>query len=242
MVTIDNDADTPDPAKERAARRLRVLEELAEIGLAIARGLREQAAVELARARQAQESWTPPGAGPAPAPRGGRDIAMAYARVAKAVRLTLWLEERLTDPARGPAASPEAENSGAEPAGAGQRARRKLSDAAVKDMCRERVERAIDAEATGEAAERLRCDLHERLDDIDEMAELAGLPLDEIIARLCQDLGLTPDASLAAETEAELPKRREGAAGAARAGGCEADEGPGAARTTAWPHPPPRGP
>jgi hypothetical protein len=57
-------ADTPDPAKERTRRRLRVLAELAEIGLVIGRGLREQTAVELARALRAQAAWTPPGGEP----------------------------------------------------------------------------------------------------------------------------------------------------------------------------------
>jgi hypothetical protein len=217
MVTLDDNADAPDAAQQRTRRRLRVLAELAEIGLVNARGLREQTAVELARPLRARAAWTPPGAGPAPAPKGARDIALAYARAAKAVRMTLLLEERLMEPAREPAASPEAANSGAEPAGAGQLAGRKPPNPAVKDVSRDRVERAIDAEATGDAAERLRCELNERLEDEDEMAELDGLSFAEIIVRICKGLGLSPDAILLADAEAERADGRERAADAAGA-------------------------
>src|ERR1039457_2640576 len=105
MGTTDSNAGALETARERAARHGAMLRELAEIGLAISRGLRELMIVDVARARQAQAAWTPPGAGPAPAPKVGRDVSIAYSRVAKAVRQTLLLEQRLLNP-DGPDAGP----------------------------------------------------------------------------------------------------------------------------------------
>jgi hypothetical protein len=68
---VDED---PDPSVLRAERRLRLLEDLSEIGMALARGLRDRANAELVDAD---------------GDAGRRDPADAFARLSRAVRLTL---------------------------------------------------------------------------------------------------------------------------------------------------------
>ncbi len=54
--------------------------------------------------------------------------------------------------------------------------------------------------------------MHERLEDPDDEADFARRPIGELVARICQDLGVTPDWSLweaedwaLGEAEAKLP-------------------------------------
>lgn len=54
------------------------------------------------------------------------------------------------------------------------------------------VERAIWAEASGEAVDDLLLDLYERLEDPDDLAGFAERP----VARICRDLGLAPPKDL----------------------------------------------
>jgi hypothetical protein len=211
-----------DEAREqRAARRLRVLEELAEIGLAIARGLREQAAVELAQARHAQASWTPADG----EPRVARsEVGPAYARVSRAVRQTVALEERLDCDRKARAGKartggartggtqtgdiePWADDAGEWDESAGFRGR------VHKDMVRQAIGRAIQDEAPESDAENLLTDLHERLEDPSDDAEIAEVPIYELLERTCRDLGLTADDSLRVNEEwgaeaAEAPDAR----------------------------------
>src|SRR5208337_746308 len=101
----DGDGLSPGEDSPRTIRSeaLRMLGKLAEVGMDLALGLREQAALELARGMQAQTAWTPPGAGPAQPPKSGIDIGLQFSRISRAVRLTLAMRVRLAD---GPA--PEA--------------------------------------------------------------------------------------------------------------------------------------
>jgi hypothetical protein len=71
-------ADTPDPEAERAARRARTLEALAGIGMAMARALRDRMAL-------------------AESVEAACEISRAFTRIARAVRLTVALEARLSD-------------------------------------------------------------------------------------------------------------------------------------------------
>ncbi|MGA2953811.1 MAG: hypothetical protein ABSD80_16405, partial [Caulobacteraceae bacterium] len=68
----------PDPAVARAERRLRLLERLTQIGMELAEALRERA--------------LNPAAGDAD--DKGRDPADAYARLSRAIRLTIALESK----------------------------------------------------------------------------------------------------------------------------------------------------
>jgi hypothetical protein len=200
-----NIANAPLPAEETPetvrAESLRMLAELARIGMAISRSLEELAALELARGMQAQTAWTPPGAAPAQPPKSGNDIQLGFARVAKAVRLTLAMRLRLAgEPAE--AASPRAAPRAPADPEAAREARRRRWSTLAKDMVRQGVERAIAAEARGEKAERLYAELHEKLEDPDELAELDGLGLSQIIVKICNDLGVGPRDKLAARREA----------------------------------------
>jgi hypothetical protein len=109
---------------------------------------------------------------------GGLDPGLSYARAARAVRLTIALQSKL---ARDLAALDEA----------GTRAR--TADAARRrDRIHRRVEQVIEAEE-GDAgeAERLSSNAWERLTDEDESA-LLDRPIEELVAQICQDLGLSP--------------------------------------------------
>jgi len=85
---------------------------------------------------------------------------------------------------------------------AAREARQRRWSTLAKDMVRQGVERAIAAEARGEKAERLYAELHEKLEDPDELAELDGLGLSQIIVKICNDLGVGPRDKLAARRRA----------------------------------------
>ena len=173
----------PDAAEARTARQLATLQELAEIGMQIARAVRDAA---LARAEAADDAPKPP-----PSRFGGGDLGLVYARVARAVRQTLALETRLAE--------------GLETA---KVERRRAHVAAVRAEYEERqhevrdyVAEAIEAEAVEKHTpereiERLLDDLDERLDAGDYDDALADAPIGELVARICADLGVIPDWSL----------------------------------------------
>jgi hypothetical protein len=144
-------------------RQLQVLGRLAEAGLEIAVALEAQA-------------------------KGGAvvvegDVAMAYARVARAVRQTIMLQSRLIEALRDQEAA---------------RANRK---AAAKASAARIVRGAIedDRGADEERAERLRGEAVERLRD-EDFADLTARPFAEVVADICRDLGLSPDGLALAET------------------------------------------
>jgi hypothetical protein len=170
-------------AQARTARQLAMLQELAEIGMQMARAVRDEA---LARAEVADER-----APAQPSRFRGSDLGLVYARIARAVRQTLALETRIAE--------------GIEKARV-ERARAQV--AAVRTAFEERqhevrdyVAEAIEAEAAGRGTpdrdvERLLDDLDERLDDGDYDEVLADAPIGDLVARICADLGVTPDWSL----------------------------------------------
>jgi hypothetical protein len=100
-------------------------------------------------------------------------IAGAFARVSRAVRLTVLLAERLD---RG-------------------WARRGVADdrlAMARRQIARGVEDAIERSADGERAECLTEALADRLESLDVETELADRPAEEIIREICRDLGLDP--------------------------------------------------
>jgi len=136
-------------------RLLQMLDRVAEAGVEIAVALEDQA-------------------------KGGRmvvvgDIALAYARVARAVRQTILLRGEIT----------------------GLIQARRAADAARAADARAGVARilkdVIDSRPEGEEpSERLGREAAERLEREDFTAFLA-LPFGEAVAAICRDLGLTPD-------------------------------------------------
>lgn len=152
----------------RAAQRLAMLAELAEIGMDLARALGHQGAAEACDETR----------------RG--DLALGFTRVARAVRQTLALEARLAEAlAAGPAPDArERTNSDTDTSGA----RRWVNRLIVHDL----VEEAIEAEAgDDEAAERLFEDLSGRL--AGEDYDIGEQPIGLTLKRICRDLGLRPD-------------------------------------------------
>jgi hypothetical protein len=177
-------------AAEMAARHSAVLRELAEIGMDLARLMQRRAMAEV----EAQAAAEPEaGAGRSVRGAGGGDLGLGFSRIARAVRQTLALEAKLEQDhhARG------------EPARAQQAKRREQEEhwQAAKQAHRTRrqyeiseiVEQAIEAEAAESDVERLLADLDERLADEADDADFGDRPIGEIVARICADLGLTPD-------------------------------------------------
>jgi hypothetical protein len=153
--------DAANPAEARAQHRFEVLRELVEIGMELARDVR----------RQALEPAEPD----APAV----DHGLRFARIARAVRQTLALEEKF-----------EAE----------RRERRekvekvRVVDARVRGLMRkikvgEIVERVLENETDGEFLTEM---LSERLEDAED-TDFADHSLGELVAGICRDLGVTVD-------------------------------------------------
>jgi hypothetical protein len=163
VITQQPSCETSDPAAARTERHLRMLAELAEIGMNLAR--------EVSRQALDQSQDAPPAA----------DLALTFSRIARAVRQTVALEAKL---AEGPAQRP--------PLSVSDRWR----SARRKRQVSEIVAGVIDAEVGEYDVEGLHDDLQERLDDGDEEADFADRPIGELVARICRDLGITPDWSL----------------------------------------------
>ncbi len=171
-------------------RQLHLLGELAEIGLDVARAIERQASGQDAGRLEAPE-----------APIFQGDLALAYSRVSRAVRLTLMLQARLIE------ALKAADKSGGEARAAAEAEAEK--DQERRDPAYQRkvrveaiVQRVIEAEHPDdeETLDTLINGTGERLDDEDLYGDLLERPVSELVARLCKDLGLHPDwAELAEE-------------------------------------------
>ncbi|OYX32512.1 MAG: hypothetical protein B7Y99_08535 [Caulobacterales bacterium 32-69-10] len=181
------DAPPPDPALRdphaaahaRVERQLQMLDRLAEMGMNIAEATERWA---LAALESGSASYVvPENHVMAAAPGGVRgDPGLVYARVARAVRQTLMLQTRLLQelPDLGRAET---------------RARAARADARRSQAYR-LVERAIrDEHADPEEIEHLSDEATERLREEDFCDDLGDRPFDEVVARICRDLGLSPD-------------------------------------------------
>ena len=165
------------PSHARLERQLERLDRLAEAGMEMIEALTAQAK----------------GTGPKVV---DGDVALAFSRVARAVRMTELLQNELSGDLKDPQAAAQ---DAAKQAEAGLRAAHR--DRAVRivrrvarDHCR-REPFAVSAIAR-EAAE--------RLDDDDIYALVASRPVGELVALLCRDFGLEPNwDSLAAEAWAQ---------------------------------------
>jgi hypothetical protein len=192
--------ETPDPAVLRAERRLRLLEELAEIGMELARALKPGAAADGVCEDPSDDN----------APGKGRDPADAYARLSRAIRLTLVLEAKTDQALRDL-------KSGVVPARQAQRAQsaKRADIAAARDLDdrRERVchlvLRLVQAEfpSVHEFAA-LWETLEDRLEEDPAYFDIGERPLREIIERVCKDLKLTPDWSCLDGEELDDPPGR----------------------------------
>ena len=169
-------------ARAVMAAQIGLLSRLAEIGLAVAETAQRRAEDDAA---------------------GVTGAAMAYARTARAVRLTLALQARLAkDLAALDATGSDAPGSApvARPAAAAEPAAPEAADpqAARLEARRDRVERivrrVIEADETDlDEVERLSDLCWERLIDEDVYGDLTAQPLGAVVARICEDLDLSPD-------------------------------------------------
>lgn len=168
-------------------RQLAVLGRLAEVGLNIALAVERRAL-----AAEAAEADAPDAA-----PGVAGDVALAYARVSRAVRLTVALQGRVVKELQ--ALDEDAVRRRIrEQADAGRD--RQLVEAARKARVERIVERLIREEARDEAeGDRLADEAYERLEHDDIYGDLSARPVSEIIALVCKDLGLAPDWTRLAE-------------------------------------------
>ena len=174
MTTHENPIDAA--TESRAERHLRLLQELAEMGMDIARAVRAEAVAQ----DDGQERT--------PSRFGRGDLGLMYSRIARAVRQTLALEAHVAEDAGKARVEQE---------------RRRVNVAQLvfqqrQEDIRDFVARAIEADAVERNAldgdvERLLDDLDERLEDGRYDDALADAPIAELVARICDDLGITPD-------------------------------------------------
>lgn len=162
-------APPSDPSPDRAALRLAMLHELAEIGMRLARGVERRAE--------------------APDAAKG-DLGLVFSRIARAVRQTLALEARLEGEVEARVREEQAirEDQLA-------RAARAPIDRRCK-LVRRAVGQAIEADANESDFEQLFEDLDEQLADREDEDDFLDRPVSELVARICKDLGVAVDWSL----------------------------------------------
>ncbi|MEO8926586.1 MAG: hypothetical protein ABI306_05425 [Caulobacteraceae bacterium] len=186
-----NNESIASPSILRAERQLRMLEELARIGMDLARALGRRAEAEAEAAGEAVDAV--PNAAPQPATQ--RDPADAFQRISRAIRLTLALEMRTDETLRAlQAGEATAEAARREAAIRRAEAAKTRCRQAVEEKVRAVVSHAITAEIEGdEALDACHEALDERLEDDESYEDLADKPLRQTVERLCADLGLSPD-------------------------------------------------
>jgi hypothetical protein len=189
-------------ARAMLERQLWILGQLAEGGLEIARAIERQATK-----REATDAEAPP-------PRDGvrSDLPLAYARVARAVRLTILLQSKLIGDLQ------TLDKLAAHTASCAQ-IRADVARPGLQRQMKAKVQRIVGriAEADSDDAdevERVMREAAERLDQDDIYGDVLARPASEIIARICHDLGLEPDWPALAQEAWVQDEIKGGAAGA----------------------------
>lgn len=181
-----------DPDTERAQRHARFLRELAEIGMELARDLRDQARAPAEPA--ADDDKTPPRR---PSPD---EITTAFARISRAVRLTLMLETRFAEDRAArvredPAVRAERQRAALEAKLAAEFAALPLVERR-RDVLLSIVPCMIETACEREP-HRFGDELYERCDTLIneelEDREVLDRPIPELMVRICRDLGIAPD-------------------------------------------------
>ena len=173
-------ATPPETASERRERHHAVLRELTEIGMDMARAVREQAL-----------------AGGDTAATG--NSGLAFSRIAKSVRLTVALDARIEEEAA-------AEIRRRENAAARRAMVERMLFRGGKPPVPEPAENPVETESEpDEPSGDLRAERRERLEHEDIDAELGNRPVGEIIAGIRKDLGLAPDPALLNDEDWGLP-------------------------------------
>jgi hypothetical protein len=131
--------------------------------------------------------------------RDGPDPALSISRIARTLRLTLAMENQLYDDLAAEPVAPAARKP--EPSAEAQRRtetgiRGCILGSTIVPVVEQAIQDAEDPKGDGSDTERRFDHLHERLVDEDEIVSFGTLPIGASIARICADLGLTPDWSL----------------------------------------------
>jgi len=191
----DPQPDQP-PAPSRAERRLQILAELAEIGIAIAQAFGRQT---LAEAAGAQTTGDSDPAEPPAMSAGG----LAFARVSRAVRDTVALESRLEREHQADLKREQAERD----AVLAEQERAENDLGARRFMRRFEVglvlERSLDAQIHEAVYDEIEARIDYEVGDPEFLFRSTG----QSVTRICEDLGLTPDMSWW-DDEAQLPRDR----------------------------------
>jgi hypothetical protein len=189
-----DEADRLAASVARVEHRLRLLDEMAEMVMTLARGVTEQGPAAKAASRSAAPGGAPAreASPPDTAPPGAADD---LAKLSRALRLTLDLAGRLEEILRqlrcGEAAARETRGN----------ERQARAARAVIDKCEARQGRVVEqvtmaihreAESEGDCCDLLKA-LDERLEDDIAYVDLDSLPLREMVEKLCGDLGFCPD-------------------------------------------------
>jgi hypothetical protein len=156
-----------DGAADMTEQDRRMLQEMAEIGMGLLRTLQQRA-----------EDDSKIDAG---------EVALAYSRITRAVRLTIALKAKLADEGRVRKERDEA----AEVKRLWECEEQRIDQR--RDQVERLVEQAIEAEASETERDGLMSGLRERLDEDDIDAKLADRPIGEVLARICRDLGIEPE-------------------------------------------------
>ncbi len=180
----DQDAElATDPAVVRAERRLRLLEEIADIGMELVRALRTgaEAAAE-----------------PAVADCGStkrRDPVDQYASLSRSLRLTFALEAKADEELAGLKADlSQTRQRERRVAGWSAGARNDERCANRRDQVRRSLRQAAESEAESpEQLDNFFLAIEQRLAEDPAYADLEARPLREIVERLCHDLHLYPN-------------------------------------------------
>jgi hypothetical protein len=186
--------DAPASARARIERQMARLDRLAEIGMEIAEACGRDARAMAAAANEAD-------AAPAPEPRRehSRDLGLVFARVARAVRMTIALEQRLA----GDLADLDRAELRAQQDRTAKRRRHlgRLIQAAAEASVEARRAaetpaqawaRRDDPEAVEDEIDRVADEAYERLIEA-EAGDPWGGSFDEVVAAVARDLGLSAD-------------------------------------------------
>jgi hypothetical protein len=193
-------ADQESRAPAWARRHLGMLVDLGDMGMVLARDLVRRAAAETEAAEAAAEAGEP-----APRPGPVIDPALSFTRISRAVRLTIALEARMRreieagvfgvanddGPGRGGVAGRiDYEGISRQYASHVHTIIHGEQDHEVRRAVEETIEATYD---DLDDVERLREELKERLEEDEVFEDRNFWPTGEVIALICQDLGLTPD-------------------------------------------------